>query len=36
MVMELETMLGPDYDSDMWDNCVSHICAQKYISVLYH
>jgi len=25
MVAELETMLGPDYDGDMWDNCLYDI-----------
>jgi hypothetical protein len=32
MVMELETMLGPDYDSDMWDNRVYHIFGLGNIS----
>ncbi|KIJ92210.1 hypothetical protein K443DRAFT_13778 [Laccaria amethystina LaAM-08-1] len=32
MVTELETMLGPDYDSDMWDNHVYHIFGLGNIS----
>ena len=32
MVAELEMMLGPDYDSNMWDNSVYHIFGLGNIS----
>jgi hypothetical protein len=32
MVAELEMMLGPDYDSNMWDNSVYHISGLRKIS----